>query len=54
MFQLIERMGERKAVYSKSDLAYMIGRGWAPVSAVQEPKPEPKIEAPKRAYKKRK
>lgn len=32
MFQLIEKAGERKAVYSKSDLAYMQARGWRPVA----------------------
>lgn len=44
MFQLIERAGERKAVYSKSDLEYMIRRGWKPVvlpvAALLKPKPE--------------
>ena len=29
--QLIEKAGQRKAVYSKSDLSYMQARGWQPV-----------------------
>lgn len=43
MFQLIEKAGERKAVYSKSDLAYMQARGWRPVAqvaAILKPAPE--------------
>ena len=44
MFQLIEKNGERKAVYSKADLEYMLLRGWRkyvpPVDMV-EPIPEP-------------
>lgn len=32
MFQVIERFGERKAVYSKSDLEYMLRRGWRKVA----------------------
>lgn len=52
MFQVIERFGERKAVYSKSDLEYMLRRGWrkvatdntsAPVEiAAEHPKPKRK------------
>ena len=56
MFQLIERQGERKAVYSKSDLDYMVRRGWKPVvlpvAALFQPKPEPvaPVERVKRKY----
>ena len=32
MFQLIERDGQRMGVHSKSDLDYMIRRGWKPVA----------------------
>ena len=49
MFQLIEKDGERKAVYSKSDLEYMTRRGWKPVvqqvAAILKP-----VERPKRKY----
>lgn len=41
MFQVIEKGGERKAVYSKGDLDYMIGRGWRPVSVDPTPAPPP-------------
>ena len=32
MFQLIELDGQRMGVHSKSDLDYMIRRGWKPVA----------------------
>jgi hypothetical protein len=31
MFAVIEKNGERKAVHSNGDLAYMVARGWKPV-----------------------
>lgn len=46
MFQVIEKGSERKAVYSKSDLDYMLRRGWRKVSTdtvaspTEEPAPE--------------
>lgn len=56
MFQLIEKNGERKAVYSKGDLEYMLRRGWAPVvqkvAAVLKP-PVQAEERTKRKYTKR-
>lgn len=51
MFQLIEKDGQRKAVYSKSDLEYMTRRGWKPVvlpvAALLKP---PVVEREKRKY----
>lgn len=32
MFQVIEKGGERKAVYSAGDLDYMLRRGWRKVA----------------------
>lgn len=36
MFQLIEKDNERKAVYSLSDLQYMMNRGWLKVAPAGE------------------
>lgn len=51
-FQLIEKAGERKAVYSKGDFEYMLRRGWTPVvqqvPALLKPPVEP--ERVKRKY----
>ena len=54
MFQLIEKDGVRKGVHSKSDLEYMLNRGWKPVvqqvAAILRP-PEPvAVERVKRKY----
>jgi hypothetical protein len=54
VFQLIEKAGERKAVHSKSDLEYMLRRGWHPIKAdeprVQPTDPEPEQPRVKRKY----
>jgi hypothetical protein len=56
MFRVIEKGGERRAVYSRGDLEYMQARGWravslAPVAPVAERvEPEPRL---KRRYTKR-
>jgi hypothetical protein len=43
-FSLIEKNGERRAVYSKSDMDYMVGRGWKPVILQQNPVQFPVVE----------
>lgn len=56
MFQLIEKAGERKAVYSKDDLEYMLRRGWSPVvpKVAAILKPVEPVERVKRKYIRRK
>jgi hypothetical protein len=36
-FRVIEKAGERKAVYSLSDLSYMMRRGWREVDLTPRP-----------------
>jgi hypothetical protein len=43
-FQLVEKDGTRKGVYSKADMDYMVGRGWSPVVLKQESVPIPVVE----------
>jgi hypothetical protein len=38
MFRVLEKNGELRPVYSKSDLEYMAGRGWREVN-IAEPEP---------------
>jgi hypothetical protein len=62
MFRVLEKNGERRPVYSKSDLEYMAGRGWREVNlntpgpmpeVASSPVPEPDTARAKRKYTRR-